>query len=132
MYLVFDTSVMIAAFLTPDCLSDRLMRSSLSAFLICTSDSIISEFKVQLAEKRIAEEEMVKFLDTYYEFSVLCDRNHYSTQKVDEDDHIIGCYQTCNADMIVTFDKGLLKKLKAMNIAGVHPSDLQHYPNNSK
>lgn len=78
-------------------------------------------------EKSSLDLQFKETLQAYRAAAILCDNKFYSREEVDADDHIIGCWKKCGADMIVTLDKALLKRLKVMNIPGAHPSDLPHY-----
>lgn len=78
-------------------------------------------------EKGTDQGEINHFIEVFRTGSVLCDRSSYTDSEIINDDHIIGCYKTCKADLIVSLDKVFLKKLMATNIPGAHPSDLPHY-----
>ncbi len=127
MYLVFDTSVLIAATLTPNGLSSRILHLSGQEFLPCTSDTILEEFTRKMSEKSLLNKQFQETLQAYRAAAILCDNQSYSAEQISNDNHIIGCWKACGADMIVALDKKLLKRLKTMGVPAAHPSDLPHY-----
>ncbi len=127
MFVVFDTSVVVAAFINPSGLSSELIRLSGKTLLICTSCAIIEEISKVLTAKNVSATLIKTFVDRYETNTLVCDQGSYTDLQISDDDHIIGCFEVCIADMITSFDKALLRKLKELYIPGVHPADLPHY-----
>lgn len=128
MYVVLDTSVVIAALLKRDGLCDRLIElADQGKYIVCTSSSILSELRKELAEKGFAPNEIGNVVSAYSALAISCDSKYYSQSQVEKDEHVIGCLHACQADLIVSLDRRLLRRLKQANIAAVHPAVFIHY-----
>jgi putative PIN family toxin of toxin-antitoxin system len=128
MYVVIDTSVLVAAFLHRGGFIDRLLRSTYrNEYLICLSAAIIDECSAKLAQLGIAEVEIEENHRDMEKLGVLCDTTRYSRLAVAKDDHIVGCVRQCRAELVVTNDKQLIAKLKKLGIAAIRPSQFRAY-----
>lgn len=129
MGVVLDSSVILAALLRRDGLCARLVNEGLKgAFLICLSDAIIAEIKTKLVEKGLAENiEIERALNDLFSMALVCDVSSYGQKQIADDEHIIGCFKECSADLIVTLDKRLIQSLEKKGIAVAHPGLFQHY-----
>ena len=128
MYVVVDSSVLIAAYLHRDGFTDKLLRSMFDRdYLICVSQAILEEFQKQTRELGATESEIAAYVERLLRFAVVCDETDYSPAQVQADDHIVGCYHRCQANLVVSNDKALIRRLKADGIPAVRPSTFQSY-----
>lgn len=113
-----DTSVYLAALLKPKGLADQIIKKAIGEYIICSSHAIIEEFKSKLKERGIdaSQVEQISSVFTDPNTIVICDETDYPTEMVVEDLHIIGCYLKCHAQLVVTQDKGLNKRLHLLGI----------------
>lgn len=129
MYVVLDTSVIIAAFLRPtgfvSALIGRLETSE--NWLACTSRSILTEFEEKLSNRGVNQTQINIFLDSFLKYAVICDEISYTIDQVQSDDHIIGCLRQCRANLVVTNDRSLIRRLKKLCVAAIRPSEFQAY-----
>ena len=112
MRVVFDTNVLIAAFLTEGVCSKLLVRARREEFELFLSNNIIQEFERNLRKKfSLSSSEII---DTH---TVLIEATKEIVQKVSpivpvcrdpEDDKILACAKQVDADYLVTGDQDLL------------------------
>ncbi len=125
--LVFDTSVYIAARLSPDRYADSwLQRASEGMYQLFISPAIERELRDTLRKKGVSEIDLFLELVTRVARRVK-PREHLAVVKADPDDNkILECAVEARADLIITMDKHLLrlKEFRGMGIA--HPSDMQY------
>lgn len=126
MRVVFDTSVILAAFLKPSGTSNKLLKHK-GPYTICSSSALIQELVRKLRDKEADEKTISSFLNTYLSRSVICDDSQYTVSQVANDYHLVGCLEKCRADLIVTLDRKRLRKLKNENVPAVHVSQFRHY-----
>jgi uncharacterized protein len=110
--VVFDTNVLIAAFLTEGVCSKLLVRARRGEFELFLSNDIIQEFERNLRKKfSLSSSEII---DTH---TVLIEATKEIVQKVGpivpvcrdpEDDKILACAKQVDADYLVTGDQDLL------------------------
>jgi uncharacterized protein len=110
--VVFDTNVLIAAFLTEGVCSKLLVRARRGEFELFLSSDIIQEFERNLRKKfSLSSSEII---DTH---TVLIEAAKEIIQKVSpiapvcrdpEDDKILACAKHVDADYLVTGDQDLL------------------------
>lgn len=129
MFVVFDTSVIIAALLKKRGTADKILeKGAQGAFLICTSSAILEELDQKLKEKFSAPAEKRKEIITIFQgLSEMVKTRKYSTEETKSDEHIFGCFESATADIIVTLDKGLIKRAKRKRIPVVHLSSFKYF-----
>jgi len=110
--VVFDTNVLIAAFLTEGVCSKLLVRARRREFELFLSDDIILEFERNLRRKFVFSPFEIKDAR-----SVLLEASGKIVQKISpivpvcrdpEDDKILACAKQTEADYLVTGDQDLL------------------------
>ena len=129
MRAVFDTNVLIAAFLTEGLCSGLLTRARKRNFNLVLSDDIICEFKNTLTKKfkissayiseitSIVTEAASEIIDETTSIARTCrDKN---------DDMIIACAVSSTADYIVTGDEDLLVLKRYKNIVIINPRNFE-------
>ena len=113
MKAVFDTNVLIAAFITEGICAKILLRARKKQFHLLISPFILREFEHTLTKKINAAKNEVK--DALELISEAVEKTIYPTTEVtkvcrDEDDNnILSCALDAEADYIVTGDKDLLE-----------------------
>lgn len=128
MFVVVDTSVLIAAFFNPRGLTARLLAGALpTGFLLCVSEAIITESRRKLRELKANREEIDQFERALRVRALVVDDTVYTPESVALDDHVLGCIQRSSAELVVTNDKRLIARLTALGIAAVRPSQFQAY-----
>jgi putative PIN family toxin of toxin-antitoxin system len=126
---VFDTNILIAAFLTEGLCSGLLIRARKRDFILILSDDIIREFKNTLTKKfkissayiseitSIVTEAASEIIDETTSIARTCrDKN---------DDMIIACAVSADADYIVTGDEDLLVLKRYKNIVIINPRNFE-------
>lgn len=112
MKVVFDTNVLIAAFLTEGLCSKLLIRARKGNFELILSDDIIEEFETVLRRKIKLSGQEISDART-----ILEEATEEIIQKVNpikpicrdkSDNKILACALTTNADYLVTGDEDLL------------------------
>ena len=122
MRVVFDTNVLIAAFLTEGLCSGLLIRARKQAFNLVLCDDIIREFEGILIKKfKLISTDISEISSIVSEAAseILHKLNHIPNICMDpNDDMIIACAIDAAADYIVTGDEDLLilKKYKKSTI----------------
>ena len=129
MYVVFDTSVLIAAFLNPAGFASRLVRLTIEGdqFLLCLSEAIILEFESKLGERDVEPKSLVAFTDVLRSVAVMASVKAFTPEQIASDEHVLACAQDCAANLVVSSDKRLVRGLKQLQIAAVRPSEFQGY-----
>ena len=51
----------------------------------------------------------------------------YASEAVERDDHVFGCFHKAQADLVLTSDKALIRRLRRLDIPAVRPSEFQAY-----
>jgi len=127
--VVFDTNVLIAAFLTEGLCSRLLIRARKQAFQLVLCDYIIREFegimtkKFKLSSSDISEtsdivaEAAYEILHELHPISGIC--------RDPNDDKIIACAIDASADYIVTGDEDLLILKKYNDIKIINPRNFE-------
>jgi putative PIN family toxin of toxin-antitoxin system len=129
--VLFDTNVLISAFLTEGLCSKILLRAKNNQFGLYTCPFIIDELKEKLEDKFSATKAEIKEAVTLIKeisFVVDPDENNITVKDVCrdvDDDSILACALAAEADYIVTGDPDLLtiKRYKAVKI--VRPRDFE-------
>lgn len=125
MKVVFDTNVLVAAFLTEGLCSDLLTRARKQAFDLVLCDDIIREFEGILKKKfKLSSTDLIEIKSIISEAaSEIID--HLSPIpricRDPDDDMIIGCAIDSAADYIVTGDEDLLILKKYKDIIILNP-----------
>ena len=129
MKAVFDTNVLIAAFLTEGLCSGLLIRSRKQAFHLVLCDDIIREFEGILIKKfkltstdiseisAIASEAASEILHKLNPVPNIC--------RDPNDDMIIACAIDATADYIVTGDEDLLILKKYKDVTIINPRNFE-------
>lgn len=129
MKAVFDTNVLIAAFLTEGVCSGLLARARKHAFNLVLCDDIIREFKDILTKKfklsssdiseitAIVEEAAAEILHKLDPIKSIC--------RDPSDDFIIACAVDAGANYIVTGDADLLILKRYKNIVIINPRNFE-------
>jgi len=129
--VLFDTNVLISAFLTEGLCSKILLRARNGQFELYTCSFILKEFKENLKNKFSATEAEIKEAVTLIEeisLTVNPDERNIVVKGICrdiDDDFILACALSAEADYIVTGDPDLLlmKNYKGINI--VNPRDFE-------
>ena len=129
MKAVFDTNVLIAAFMTEGLCSSLLIRARRHDFDLVLSSDIIRKFKSTLTKKfkissadvseiaAIVKEAAIEVIDQPKQIASICrDKN---------DDMVIACAVSGDADYIVTGDEDLLVLKRYKNILIVKPRNFE-------
>ena len=129
MKAVFDTNILIAAFLTEGLCPGLLIRARKRNFDLILSDDIIREFKNTLTKKfkissadvseitSIVTEAATEIIDETTSIARTC--------RDQDDDMIIACAVSAGADYIVTGDEDLLVLKRYKNIVIVNPRNFE-------
>ncbi len=113
MKAIFDTNVLIAAFVTEGICSKLIGRARTGQFELITCPFILKEFARTLRKKFLSAEEEVQ--DALLLFSEAAKDVVHPTQKVTgvccdaTDDNILACIVAAHADYLVTGDEDLLE-----------------------
>ena len=128
MRVVFDTNVFVAAFLTEGLCSVLLTRARRKEFYLFVCPQILKEFEKVLSEKIKAPQELVeKALKIILEASELI---HPTTSlqgvcRDKNDDRILACALSAQADYLVTGDKDLLEINRFEGIKIISPREFE-------
>lgn len=128
MIVVVDTSVLLAALLRQQgFVHDLLVRLAEQRYVFCVSSAIIDELVEKAREISVHEQRITQFLIEREEFSIIGDQTSYSRSQISRDDHVIGCYERSQAELVLTNDKALIRRLKQLDIPAIRPSEFQVY-----
>jgi putative PIN family toxin of toxin-antitoxin system len=126
---VFDTNVLIAAFLTEGVCSGLLSRARKHVFRLILCDDIIGEFKGVLTEKfNLSPVEISEIISIVSEAASEIRRELSPVPRIcrdKNDDMIIACAVDAAADYIVTGDEDLLVLKKHKNIIIINPRNFE-------
>lgn len=133
MKVVFDTNVFIAAALKGGFTEELIELSNEGQISLITSEEILKELRQKLLSKFDRTEEKVDFfIDQIRKTTKVAE----ITEKVNvvhrdpEDNKILECAVSGNADIIVTADQDLIKLKEFKGIAIIHPKTLAYaFPN---
>ena len=129
MKAVFDTNILIAAFLTEGLCSGLLIRARKRNFDLVLSDDIIREFKNTLTRKfKISSADVSEITSIVTEaVSEIIDKTIpiARTCRDQDDDMIIACAVSATADYIVTGDEDLLVLKRYKNIVIINPRNFE-------
>lgn len=129
MKAVFDTNILIAAFLTEGLCSGLLIRARKRNFDLVLSDDIIREFKNTLTRKfKISSADVSEITPIVTEaVSEIIDKTTpiARTCRDQDDDMIIACAVSATADYIVTGDEDLLMLKRYKNIVIINPRNFE-------
>ena len=131
MRVVFDTNVLLAAFLTEGLCWKLLLKANRKEFFLFTSPYILNEFKSKLSGKfGYSAEEVEESVNLITEISQNIDPDERGIHikgvcRDKKDDPILACGIASKADFLVTGDSDLLilKKYKGMKI--LNPRDFE-------
>lgn len=129
MKVVFDTNILIAAFLTEGLCSGLLIRARKHDFDLILSDDILREFKGILTKKfKISSSDISEITDIITEAASEILHKVSSTPRIcrdPNDDMIIACAVDAAADYIVTGDEDLLTLKKFKKITILNPRSFE-------
>ncbi|MDQ5984966.1 MAG: hypothetical protein CSYNP_00664 [Syntrophus sp. SKADARSKE-3] len=129
MKAVFDTNVLIAAFLTEGLCSGLLIRARKRAFNLVLCDDLIREFDSIMAKKfKLTSTDISEISAIISEAAaeMLHKHNHVpSICRDPNDDMVIACAVDAAADYIVTGDDDLLVLKKYKNIMIINPRNFE-------
>lgn len=129
MKVVFDTNILIAAFLTEGLCSALLIRARKHDFDLILSDEILREFKGILTKKlKISSSDIFEITDIITEAASEILHKVSSTPRVcrdPNDDMIIACAVDAEANYIVTGDQDLLTLKKFKKITILNPRNFE-------
>jgi uncharacterized protein len=127
--VVFDTNILIAAFLTEGLCSSLLIRARKHDFDLILSDDILREFKGILTKKfKISSSDISEITDIITEAASEILHKVSSTPRIcrdPNDDMIIACAVDADVDYIVTGDEDLLTLKKFKNIIILNPRNFE-------
>jgi putative PIN family toxin of toxin-antitoxin system len=126
---VFDTNVLIAAFLTEGLCSGLMIRARKKAFSLVLCDDIISEFETILRKKiKITAADVSEIVAIVSEAAseIIHDLNYVPNICRDPNDNmVIACAVDAHADYIVTGDEDLLILKKYKDIVIINPRNYE-------
>ena len=129
MKAVFDTNVLIAAFMTEGLCSSLLIRARRHDFDLVLSSDIVREFKNILAKKiKVSSADVSEIAAMVKEaaFEVVDQPAPIArTCRDKDDDMIIACAVSADADYIVTGDEDLLVLKRYKNIVIIKPRNFE-------
>ena len=129
MKAVFDTNVLIAAFLTEGLCSSLMIRARKRAFSLVLCDKIITEFEGILRKKfKITRADIseISALVSEAASDIIHDLSPVPDICRDPDDNmIIACAVDAHADYIVTGDEDLLILKRYMNTVIINPRNFE-------
>ncbi len=124
MRVVFDTNIFISAFAAEGICSLLLKRARLKEFELFVCPVIVEEIKSVLKKKLKAENEIIEeVMDIIKEASIFID----ITKKIEgvcrdkDDDLILSCAVSANAEYLISGDKDLLEIKEYMRIKIITP-----------
>jgi uncharacterized protein len=127
--VVFDTNILIAAFLTEGLCSGLLIRARKHDFDLILSDDILREFKGILTKKfKISSSDISEITDIITEAASGILHKVSSAPRIcrdPNDDMIIACAVDADADYIVTGDEDLLTLKKFKKITILNPRSFE-------
>jgi putative PIN family toxin of toxin-antitoxin system len=126
--VVFDTNVLIAAFLTEGLCSGLLIRARKQAFNLVLCDYIIQECEGILTKKfKLSSTDIATISDMVAEaaYEILHELHPIPCICPDTDDMIIACAGDATADYIVTGDEDLLIIKKYNDIQIINPRNFE-------
>ncbi len=133
MKVVFDTNVLISAFITEGLCSGLLTRARKGEFDLFICPKIIEEFETILSQKIKAPEILIsKALSMILESSqkIYPEGTIQKVCRDPDDDEIIACAVSAKADYLVSGDKDLLEIIQFKNIRIIAPRDFEaHFEN---
>lgn len=132
MRVVFDTNVLIAAFISEGLCSKLFSRANKLYFDLYSSSFLISEFQKALNTKIGASKSEIKAMtDLLIEVVILADpvegqeRQARGSCRDQEDDLVLACALACKADYLVTGDRDLLEIKKFHKTKVVSPREFE-------
>ena len=129
MKAVFDTNVLISAFLTEGVCSKLLVRARKKQFHLTTCPFILDEFQAILRSKLSATkgeiQEAVQLINEAAQSVVHPEHTAVGVCRDPDDDNILDCLIASGADYLVTGDADLLALKTFRNKAIVRPRDFE-------
>lgn len=131
MKAVFDTNVLISAFVAEGICTKILLRAKNGDFELYTCPVILKEVRETLKDKFSATESEVKIAQTLImEVSSLVNPDSMKVKvrgvcRDSDDDHILSCAISAEADFIVTGDSDLLTIRKYKDTRIIKPKDFE-------
>lgn len=129
--LVFDTNVYIAAIISPQGYAARYVAEAglRNRYALYTSHEILAEIRGKIAVKAPRKLPYANQLIGYIEIvaSVIAPSLKITELDDEPDNRILECALEAKADLIVSFDKDLLRLKTFGGVAIIHPSLLQDY-----
>ncbi|MEI6608380.1 MAG: putative toxin-antitoxin system toxin component, PIN family [Deltaproteobacteria bacterium] len=129
MKAVFDTNVLIAAFLTEGLCSGLLLRARKHGFNLVLCDDIIGEFQGILTKKfKLSSSDLSEITTIVTEAASEILHQTGSIERIcrdPNDDMVIACAVDANADYIVTGDEDLLIIKRYKDIVMINPRNFE-------
>ena len=128
MRVVFDTNVLLAAFLTDGVCAKLLRRANQRLFDLCLCPVILAEFKhVLVAKFKATRAEAADAIALLREaaHSVITPQKLVQASRDPDDDAILACAHAAGADFLVTGDGDLLELKKFEGITIIRPADFE-------
>ena len=132
MKVIFDTNVLMAAFITEGLCSRLLLRANRRDFELYVSSSIMDEFEEGLRIKAgFSKREIGAVISLVSEIILLAEpeENHQRLAsgicRDKTDDHVLACALACHADYLVTGDKDLLEVKRLHHLRVISPRDFE-------
>lgn len=129
MKAVFDTNVLVAAFMTEGLCSSLLIRARRHDFDLILSGDIVREFKNTLTKKFKISAADVSEITAIVKEAALEVIDHPApiarTCRDKDDDMVIACAVSADTDYIVTGDEDLLVLKRYKNIAIINPRNFE-------
>jgi len=130
--VVFDTNVLVAAFISEGLCSKLLHRANRGNFDLYISSFIIIEFQKTLKAKiGLSESEIKALVDLLQETVRVADPGEKEEKQAEgtcrdkADDHVLACALACKADYLVTGDQDLLEIRKFHKVRIITPRDFE-------
>ena len=129
MKVVFDTNVLVSAFVTEGVCSKLLGRARRRQFFLLTSPFILKELEAVLLKKLSATKgetrQVLRILAEAISALVQPDQSVSGIFRDPDDDHILSCTLAANADYLVTGDSDLLELREFRGTRIVAPRDFE-------
>jgi len=130
--VVFDTNVLIAAFIAEGLCSKLLHRANKGNFDLCISSFIINEFQKTLKAKiGLSDSEIKALTDLLHDIVKMADPGEREEKQAGgicrdkADDRVLACALACKADYLVTGDQDLLEIRKFHKVKIITPRDFE-------
>ena len=132
MRVVFDTNVLVAAFISEGLCSKLLHRANRRNFDLYISSFIITEFQKTLKAKiGLSDSEIKALTDLLHEIVKMADPGEKEEKQAEgtcrdkADDRVLACALASKADYLITGDQDLLEIRKFHKVRIITPRDFE-------